>query len=369
MKGKAMFFLLSLSFFLLSVPGWSQSGIVGNLEVIDDGGGMIKFNIYDVQIKGMKKLEVHFGMRISQAGDWLEDSWVATPPERIIYDPVYWEGLAIWFHYPLEYLMQAGDPDQPYFGSFFAVDTGGDKVIVRRDIEFSLAADETETGFMIEPEEGSIVSAFNWVYAGKRWKESFRVAESDYSLSAAERDSFQPLYGESDYQDGYIVLRDTDIATFYSDLYGYLYQKNRHRLQSVNEKLLQLREHYDLDYRELAELVISWVQYTTYELPEKKYGIYTQLELIESGKGDCDTRSVILYTILKDLGYDVLIYYSEFYQHAMLGIARVGHGTYLKYGGEKYYFVETTATGWEIGDLPPEWSDTDYWNILIPLDR
>ena len=52
--------------------------------------------------------------------------------------------------------------------------------------------------------------------------------------------------------------------------------------------------------------------------------------------GDCDTKSIYLFAILKKLGYDVAILVSDFYQHAILGIALPGRGDYIKYQGKKY---------------------------------
>ena len=33
--------------------------------------------------------------------------------------------------------------------------------------------------------------------------------------------------------------------------------------------------------------------------------------------------------------------------------------------GKKYYFWETTGTGWEPGIIPPGMGDLYYWNIVL----
>ena len=355
--------------FLILHSGYSQAGTIKNIEALEAKAGFIKFNVYDVSVEGMYHKNVHFGMWLSQDGTWLEDSWVEIKSQYVKYDPAYWKGLAFWFSYSYEFIMKQGNPDKPYWASFFVVDTDEDTIIARKDIEFSLSIEDNPAESDAVPEKGDIITTFNWLYDGKRWRESFAISSSDYDNSILERDTFQPLHGKSDYKDGYILLQEIDITDFYSDLYGFLYQKNRQRLSDMISKFRVIQKKYSLDYRQFAEFIISCIQYTTYKLPDEMYGIYTQLELVKSKTGDCDTRSVLLYTILKELGYDVVIFYSEYYQHAMLGIANMASGEYLKYEGTKYYFVETTATGWDIGALPPEWSNTRHWQILIPLER
>ena len=75
--------VLLVSATLLSVGISGQSGHVGSIEVIEDTDGLIKFNIYEVEVGGMLKKQVHFGMWISQEGEWLEDTWVEIEPQYI----------------------------------------------------------------------------------------------------------------------------------------------------------------------------------------------------------------------------------------------------------------------------------------------
>jgi len=52
----------------------------------------------------------------------------------------------------------------------------------------------------------------------------------------------------------------------------------------------------------------------------EKFGINTPVEFMATLKGDCDTRTLLLYTILCHYNYDVVLMSSEFYSHSIIGI-------------------------------------------------
>ena len=96
------------------------------------------------------------------------------------------------------------------------------------------------------------------------------------------------------------------------------------------------------------------------------FGIKTPMEFLSTMKGDCDTRTLLLYTIFKHYGYDVAIINSEYYGHSMLGLSLPeASGAYKAITGEKYYFWETTAKGFRLGQLQRNMGMLNYWKIEI----
>lgn len=89
------------------------------------------------------------------------------------------------------------------------------------------------------------------------------------------------------------------------------------------------------------------------------------MEFLHTLKGDCDTRTVLLYGLLKGLGYSPKIANSEFYLHSMLLLDIPSRGEYLVENGKRYYFWETTAAGWQSGQLPPRFSQKKHWEIVL----
>ena len=96
-----------------------------------------------------------------------------------------------------------------------------------------------------------------------------------------------------------------------------------------------------------------------------KYGLAAPSQFSGNFKGDCDTRSLFLYIILKRIGYDVAILVSEKYGHAILGVNIPGNGKSINFRGKRFLTVETTAEGWKIGQLPPNCGNTRYWRVAL----
>jgi hypothetical protein len=365
---------LYILLWFMTASAFTQSAEINDIKVEHNLDDRVYFRIYDLNVYSMESRYIHTEFWLSQDGEWITGSGIVLDDVYVPYEHTVWNGESYWFYYSYEEFNPYGNPAEPYWGSFFVIDSATSSLLLQEDVRFSLPESVigTTTGkddSDYSPADGEFASTFSWTYASKKYSSNFRITQDDYYRSQVERDTFQPVRGRAEDSGEYISLWDIDFNEFYSDLYGYLYQQNRNRLNNMKEELLSYKENYSLGHADFAGFVISCVQHTIYKLPEKTWGIYTPLEIIESKTGDCDSRSVLLYLLLKDFGYDVSIFYSDYYQHAMLGIANVGYGDYLKYGGTKYFFVETTATGWGIGDLPPDWSNKNHWVVLFPLLR
>lgn len=80
----------------------------------------------------------------------------------------------------------------------------------------------------------------------------------------------------------------------------------------------------------------------------KPIGCYSPAEFIHQKTGDCDTKVVVAYALLKRFDYDVavLIGNVEGGKHSMLGVAGVRpiiSGPYIRFGGKLYYPWELTV--------------------------
>ena len=103
-------------------------------------------------------------------------------------------------------------------------------------------------------------------------------------------------------------------------------------------------------------------------LPDIKHGIQSPAEFLSNLKGDCDTRTLFLYKILKHFDFDVIILGSEYYKHSILGIHlpnTVYTGITYNYKGKEYHVWETTAPQMKIGELPFSLSDMKNWSVNL----
>lgn len=85
-----------------------------------------------------------------------------------------------------------------------------------------------------------------------------------------------------------------------------------------------------------------------------EYPRYPVETLVDNG-GDCEDTSILMASLLNGLGYEViLITFPE--KHLAIGVsASQGiDGAYFEHDGEKYFYLETTNTGWGVGQIPDE---------------
>jgi len=177
-------------------------------------------------------------------------------------------------------------------------------------------------------------------------------------------------------------------GSFYYGIYAY----DKHKLDLFYPMLDRIWNNYNLTRKDFLNIIMSFTQGIEYNVPimgncNTEYhhdsdirelinqgypcesyvtgAIYTPLEFLGNVKGDCDTRTVFLYTILKRYNYDVVILNSDVYGHSILGVNIPSSGRYKYYNGKRYYTWETTAYGWRLGQLPPGYSNINYWHVAL----
>lgn len=221
--------------------------------------------------------------------------------------------------------------------------------------------------------------------SNRNWKDNYgneyttdlSVRERDYHRLKNHIDNYKPRGG------GY----------FWGNLYKYIEKKDGPSLDLVMEAFTEINDQHRLNKMEFAEMVVSCIQDIPYSLvfpgncesPEKyeesirkilekcsdccigniKYGIQNPISFMRNLKGDCDTRTVLIYSILKHFNYDIAIVNSEFYKHSILGINLPASGLYKIHNGKKYVLWETTAKYFEVGHLAPNFNDVTHWNVVL----
>jgi hypothetical protein len=175
------------------------------------------------------------------------------------------------------------------------------------------------------------------------------------------------------------------------ELYSSLKNFDSNKLDLIYSTLQKIKNENNLNRNRFAEVVVSLIQSIPYsynipgncngdDIPSAykndiisgipcisnvRHDILTPLEFFYYQKGDCDSRTVLIYTILKRFGYDVVILNSELYAHSMIGVNIPASGKHKLINGKKYYFWETTDSGWSVGVLPPENWNISKWHLAL----
>lgn len=178
----------------------------------------------------------------------------------------------------------------------------------------------------------------------------------------------------------------------WGEFYKNLFNFDKDKLESIYQMFNKIQTKHQLLKQDFANSLVCFVQsipynYVTMEDCDKLYlknkevkedmdngvecdgeifgGIYTPTEFMMNFKGDCDSRTVFLYTVLKRYGYDVVILNSELYKHSIIGLNIPSSGVYKTHLGKRYYVWETTYPGFRIGMISPEVSNMNYWNVEL----
>lgn len=180
---------------------------------------------------------------------------------------------------------------------------------------------------------------FSWYYQGRNWSHQIQVPKAAYNYYA---DLERP---PTDDYSVYVThpLDDAFIASLAEGFGRAAGQEGFSPRQTVN---------FIAAFVQSLEYIADPGPEIPYEYP--KYPLETLVEQ----RGDCEDTSILLASILEAMGFDVVLIAPP--EHMAVGISERSlpgafFGTYYKYSGRKYYYLETTDPGWFVGELPDEY--------------
>ncbi|TJX14581.1 S-layer homology domain-containing protein [Tissierella creatinini] len=156
-----------------------------------------------------------------------------------------------------------------------------------------------------------------------------------------------------------------------ADIYGYSYYvthtEDDEYLNALAQVFINTGEENDFSEWDMLSLVVSFVQSLKY-VPDDigtGYDEYPKfpLETLYDQGGDCEDSSILLASLLRELGYGTVLVATEDHMGVGLKAAEEANFTYL---GMDFYYIETTDIGWEIGQLPDELDGASI--SIIPLN-
>ena len=181
-------------------------------------------------------------------------------------------------------------------------------------------------------------------------------------------------------------------AVNWNEFYKEIYEYDKLNLSSIYKLFDQIYKTRVLSRQEFADVIVTFTQNIPYSLLTMEScasayvnnksaremiddgivcigdvygGIFTPTEFISNFSGDCDTRTVFLYTTLNRYNYDTVILNSDFYGHSIIGVNIPWKGKYKYHLGKRYYTWETTSINWRLGDISPSTSNMDMWYVAL----
>jgi hypothetical protein len=153
-------------------------------------------------------------------------------------------------------------------------------------------------------------------------------------------------------------------------VYEELMHTNAEPVEELGQRFLEFTRAHQLSSAQAADLIIGFVQRIHYELPAMgvPFGVFPPALVPARNAGDCDSKALLAVMLLRQLGIDAVLLYSDPLSHAAVGVGLPGSGTALRLGGRSYRYAEVTAQGWPIGMTPPEYDKPALWTVVPSSD-
>ena len=140
-------------------------------------------------------------------------------------------------------------------------------------------------------------------------------------------------------------------------------------ISQITAQLTNLANSGGYGTNEIPYIAMGFVQALPYisDSASAGYDEYPRypFETLYHGGGDCEDSSILLAAILYDMGYGVALI--ELPGHMAVGVKGDEniYGNYYEYAGTKYYYLETTDSGWDVGAIPDEYVGAEA--LITPI--
>ncbi|MCR9206066.1 MAG: hypothetical protein NXH75_15895 [Halobacteriovoraceae bacterium] len=181
--------------------------------------------------------------------------------------------------------------------------------------------------------------------------------ELRWSLNKLNSDNFMFNFGLNDKRGERFQVSPTELQ--YSMMktvggklvfdYEKIIEESRPLIRPLYLEFLRIVKKYDLSKREKVELIMRFLQDIPYGIPPTNYknryigGLFPPVELLKNKWGDCDSKSLLMATLLSfDKDYFNRLAIILVPGHALLGI-RMVPGPYekcIRFGGFSYVYAE-----------------------------
>jgi hypothetical protein len=195
----------------------------------------------------------------------------------------------------------------------------------------------------------TITKEYEWSYDGREWQWTLSIPQSLYDYYVE-----RPRAQTADYS--IYVTHPND------DEY----------IDTIVNGIEEAAADAGYDEIETVNFAVSFVQSMPYAADSvtttyDEYPRYPIETLVDNG-GDCEDTSILMAAILDAMGYDLVLISPP--NHMAVGIlgSEGMSGTYWEHNNGKYYYLETTSSGWEIGELPEEYTgESAIISDIVPV--
>jgi hypothetical protein len=121
--------------------------------------------------------------------------------------------------------------------------------------------------------------------------------------------------------------------------YRMIYRESARRLDQISLEIGRLLPE---DPTSAARSMLQWVQGWTYDRGKAELDFIDPLTAVVEGRGDCDSRALVMAIVLERQGIDSLLMLSREYSHAMAAVDVPGGGQRFPWADREWLVAETT---------------------------
>jgi predicted transglutaminase-like cysteine proteinase len=196
------------------------------------------------------------------------------------------------------------------------------------------------------PPELIIDRSYTWVFDNVQWTWELQLP--------------QLLY---DYFKDKPRIGSKDMTVYYANTFDDIY------MEELSNGIKRVALDQGFNKRETVEFIAAFIQSITYvndstSTGNSDYPRYP-LETLVDNEGDCEDTSILLASLLNNIGIEVAIIHfpktDKWPGHYGVGISGIRgvYGTHWEYHGKTYYYLETSNKGMKIGAISGLWSNAE----------
>ena len=169
----------------------------------------------------------------------------------------------------------------------------------------------------------------------------------------------------------YLIEREYNVLKLYANsplwqeawtrYYRMIFRDSFKRLNRVSFDIFNEINPYCTDDTDLAQKLLTWTQGMKYEREKTSSDFASLPSIILGGGSDCDSRSMLLSVLLKNMNMDSIMFISKEFSHAVAGLVSTHPGHSFTANGKEYLMGETTASGITWGMIAQEQDDISKW--------
>lgn len=202
-------------------------------------------------------------------------------------------------------------------------------------------------------EDDTPIPLYEWTYGGNQWSWDSGVTQRAVEIIL---DHYREMPHPHRNQLDYVLTYCTDEDSLYM-------------IEALAKEITEIATREGIPRDEIPYLAIAFVQSFPYvsDSISSGYDEYPRypIETFFERKGDCEDTAILTAVLLKQLGYgSALIILQNHCAVGVLGEEDI-QGAYYLVNGKRYYYLETTDVGWEVGEVPDSLQGSDA--IVLPL--